>query len=161
MLLQRPVFSGACVIFLPPICRSSRELGGVGLIRHDNTWSPWIYSPLQVFSLDGVKMKRQDVHAGACCRVWEPRRFKFGRRTPGFGPRLSGYSCASAAFLLFLHRGEDLMRSPAVPGLLGVSSSTGTLNWISLCGDFSCERLWQKLCPDPGALSYRLYSRKR
>lgn len=80
-------------------------------------WSSCIYSPLQVFSLDGVA----DIHAGACCRVGEPRRFKFGRRPPGFGPRVNGCSCASAAFLLFLHGGEDLMRSLAVLGLLGVS----------------------------------------
>lgn len=51
--------------------------------------------------------------------MWEPRRFKFGRRPPGFGPHVSGYSCASAAFLLFLHRGEDPMCSLAVSDLLG------------------------------------------
>lgn len=68
--------------------------------------------------------------------MWEPRRFKSGRRPPGFGPHVSGYSCASAAFLLFLHRGEDPMCSLAVSDLLGVSSSTGTLNGISLYEDF-------------------------
>lgn len=90
-----------------------------------------------------------DVHEGASRRVGEPRRFKFGRRPPGFGPRVSGCSCASAAFLLFLHGGEDLMSSLAVLGLLGVSSSTGMLNRISPYGDFSCKRMWQKLYPDP------------
>lgn len=61
------------------MCRWSRNLGGVGLIRFGSMWLSWIYSSLREFSQDGVKIKRQTSMQELVAECGSPRGLNSGR----------------------------------------------------------------------------------